>query len=107
MNFTTYYLQGNGQVESINKVLGTFLTNLISENIIDWDEHLPTMLFSYKIIYKITIRYTLYQLVYGLHPLMPIEYIMLIVGGNQKYSSSIRVLINKVYELKKLQEAKM
>jgi len=107
VNFTTYYPQGNGQVKSINKVLGTFLTNLISENRTNWDEHLPTMLFSYRIIYKITIGYTLYQLVYGLHPLMPIEYIMLVVGGNQKYSSSIKVLINKVSELKKLQEARM
>jgi hypothetical protein len=26
---TTYYLQGNGQIESINKVLGTLLTKLV------------------------------------------------------------------------------
>ncbi len=32
---TTYYPQGNGQVESTNKVLGTFLTKLVSENKID------------------------------------------------------------------------
>jgi hypothetical protein len=29
---TTYYPQGNGQVESTNRVLGTLLTKLISEN---------------------------------------------------------------------------
>jgi hypothetical protein len=32
---TTYYPQGNGQAESTNKVFGTLLTNLISENKID------------------------------------------------------------------------
>jgi hypothetical protein len=64
-------MQGNGQVKSINKVLGTLLTKLVSENRIDWDEHLFTMLFSYIIAYKVTTRYTPYQLVYGLHPLMP------------------------------------
>jgi hypothetical protein len=32
---TTYYPQGNGQIESINKVLGTLLTKLVSENRID------------------------------------------------------------------------
>jgi transposase InsO family protein len=42
---TTYYPQGNGHVESINKVLGTLLTKLVSENRTDWDEHLSTMLF--------------------------------------------------------------
>jgi hypothetical protein len=71
---TTYYPQGNGQAKSTNKVLGTLLTKLVSENIIDWDEHLSKVLFSYIIIYKVTTRYTPYQLVYGLHPLMPIQY---------------------------------
>jgi hypothetical protein len=32
MSSTTYYPQGNGQVEFINKVFGTLLTKLISEN---------------------------------------------------------------------------
>jgi hypothetical protein len=75
---TTYYPQGNGQVEYTNKVLGTLLTKLVSENKTDQDEHLSTMLFSYKTAYKVTTRYTPYQLVYGLHLLMPKEYIVLI-----------------------------
>jgi hypothetical protein len=33
VSFTTYYPQGNGQVESTNKVLGILLTKLVSENI--------------------------------------------------------------------------
>jgi hypothetical protein len=57
---TTYYLQGNGQVESIDKVLGTLLTKLVSDNIIAWDKHLSTMLFSYKLAYKVTTRYRPY-----------------------------------------------
>jgi hypothetical protein len=62
---TTYYPQRNGQDESTTKVLGTLLTKLVSENKINWDEHLFTMLFSYKIVYKIARWYTQYQLVYG------------------------------------------
>jgi transposase InsO family protein len=46
---TTYYPQGNGRVESTNKVLGTLLTKFVSENRIDWDEHTLIMLFSYRI----------------------------------------------------------
>ncbi len=84
MNFTTYYLQGNGQAKFTNKVLGTLLTKLVSENKTYWDEHLSTMLFSYRIAYKVTIWYTPYQLVHGLHPSMPTEYVVLIVGGNEK-----------------------
>ncbi len=54
----------------MNKVLRTLLTKLVSENRTDWDEHLFTMLFSYKTTYKVATRYTPYQLMYGLHPLM-------------------------------------
>ncbi len=60
------------------------------------------MLFSYRIAYKITIGYTTYQLVWGLRPLMPIRYIVIVVGGNEKDNYSGRVLTNRIMELKKL-----
>jgi len=68
---TTYYPQWNGQVEYINKVFRALSTKLVSENIIDWVEHMSTM--SYRITYKVATWYIPYQLVYGLHPLIPIE----------------------------------
>jgi hypothetical protein len=45
---TTYYLQGNRQAKSTNKVLGTLFTKLVNEIIIDKDVHLFVVLFSYK-----------------------------------------------------------
>jgi hypothetical protein len=33
---------------------------------------------------------------YGLHPLMPIKYIILVVGRNEKDSTPMRVLISKI-----------
>jgi hypothetical protein len=75
MSSTTYCPQWNGQAKSTNKVFGTLLIKLVNDNKTNWDEHLPTVLFSYKITYKVAIGYTPYQLVYELHPLMPIEYI--------------------------------
>jgi hypothetical protein len=44
---------------------------------------------------------------YGLHPLMPIEYIMQVVVGNEKNSTSMRVLTSRISKLEKLQEVKM
>ncbi len=44
---------------------------------------------------------------YGLHPLMPIKYIVPIDGGNVKDNTSMKVLISRIIELKKLQEVKM
>jgi len=60
------------------------------------------VLFSYIIAYKVAIGYTPYQLVYGLHPLMPIVYIVLVAGGNQRHSSAVKVVISKVLKLEKL-----
>jgi len=51
--------------------------------------------------------FTPYELMHGLHPLMPIEYIMPIASGNEKDSTLVRVLTSRIIELKKLLEAKM
>jgi hypothetical protein len=83
-------------------VLGILLTKLVSENRIDWDEHLSTMLFSYKAAYKVAIGYTPYQLVYGLRSLMPIEYIGPVAGGNERDNTPMKVLINKITKVEKL-----
>ncbi len=58
VSFTTYYPQGNGQAKSTNKVIGRLLTKLVNEKKKDWDEHLSTILFSYKTSYKVPIGYT-------------------------------------------------
>ncbi len=83
------------------------MTNLVNENRTDWDEHLSTMSFSYITAYKVGTWYTPYQLVYGLHPLMPIEYIVLVVGGDEKDSTLMRILIIRIIKLKNLKEVKM
>ncbi len=59
------------------------------------------MLFSYRTTYKVAIGYTPYQLVYGLHPLMPIEYIVLVVGGDERNNILVRVLTSRIIELEK------
>jgi hypothetical protein len=78
------------------------LTKLVNDNRTNWDEHLSMVLFSYIIAYKLTIEYTPYQLVYELHPLMPIEYIMPITGGNENDNTLVRVLTNRITKLEKL-----
>ncbi len=49
-------------------------------------------------------RYTPYQLVYGLHPLMLIEYVLLAISGDHKDAKPTRVLTTRIIELDKLQE---
>jgi len=65
------------------------------------------MLFSYIDAYKATTWYTPYQLMYGLHPLMPTKYIMLVANGNERDSTLVKILTIKIIELEKLHEVIM
>jgi hypothetical protein len=55
----------------------------------------PQCYFHTKTAYKGATWYMPYQSMYGLHPLMPIVYIMLINGGNEKNNTLVRILISK------------
>ncbi len=48
-----------------------------------------------------------YQLVYGLYPFMPIEYIIPTTGRNKRDNTPMRVSTSKITELEKVQEARM
>jgi hypothetical protein len=72
------------------------LTNLVNEKKIDWDEHLSTILFSHRTVYKVVTSYTPYQLIYGLHPLMPIKYVLLAINVDHKNAKPTRVLTTKI-----------
>jgi hypothetical protein len=60
------------------------------------------VLFSYIIADKIATGYPPYQLVYGLYPLMPTKYIILVAGGDEKDNIPVRVLTSKITKLEKL-----
>ncbi len=91
VSFIIYYPHGNGQAKSPNKVIGRLLTKLINEKKIDWDEHLSTILFSYRTTYKVPIGYIPYQLIYGLHSLMLTKYVLPTINGDHKDVQPTRV----------------
>jgi len=39
---------------------------------------------------------------YGLHPLMPAKYIVLIDGGNEKDNTLLKILTSRITKLKRL-----
>ncbi len=63
IGFIVYYPQWNGQAEFINKVFGTLFTKLVNGIRNDRDEHLSTILFSYKTTFKVGTDHTPFQLV--------------------------------------------
>jgi hypothetical protein len=47
------------------------LTKLVNDKHNNWDKHLQTMLYVYYIPYKVTTSQNMFQVIYGLFPLMP------------------------------------
>jgi hypothetical protein len=60
------------------------------------------VLFSYRIAYKVATCYTPYHLVYGLHPLIPIIYVLPAISGDHRNAKPSRVLTTKITKLEKL-----
>jgi len=55
----------------------------------------------------VVIGYTPYQLMYGLHPLMPIEYVLPTINGDHINAKPTRIPTVRIIELEKLQENKL
>jgi transposase InsO family protein len=69
-----YHPQGNGQVESTNKVIEAILTKTVRENHKDWSDRLHEALWAYRTTWRSTTGFSPYELVYGKSPVFPIEF---------------------------------
>ena len=69
-----YHPQENGQVESTNKVLETIFTKTVQQNHKDWADRLLEALWDYRITWRNTTGFNLYEMVYGKKVLLPIEF---------------------------------
>ena len=68
-----YYPQANGQAESINHILKTMLQRMVGKHKSNWHIQLFSALWAYRTTTKTAIRFTPFQLVYGLEAVFPIE----------------------------------
>ncbi len=73
----------------------------MNENQNDWDEHMSKISFSYGIAFKLGISHTPFQLIYGLHLLLLMEYMLPSKPGQNYDLTLVRVLISRLLELEK------
>lgn len=71
---TPYYLQANGQVEAINKVLKCMPQRMIGVHKRNWHLILYSALWAYWTSVRNATGFTPFQLVYGLEAVLPIQY---------------------------------
>jgi hypothetical protein len=66
------------------------------ENQNGWNEHMSIVLFSYKIAFKLGIGHIPFQLVYGLHLLLPMEYLLPSKPRQNPDPTLVKVLISQL-----------
>jgi transposase InsO family protein len=69
-----YHPQANGKAESTNNVLESILTKIVQLHHRDWVDRLPEALRACRTTWRNTIGHTPYEIVYGKHVLIPIEF---------------------------------
>lgn len=96
---TSYYPQIDGQTEVTNRALGTLLRTIVSRHLKDWDLKLTHTEFAYNQSSSATIGHSLFEVVYKVNPLAPIELISLLLDLQIHNDSHEKVkLMKKFYE---------
>ena len=83
---TAYHPQGNAQVERFNHTLETMIAKTVSEHQQDWDQHIPKLLFAYRIAIHEATGYTPFHVIFGRSPVLPVD-IMMGIPVKQKEST--------------------
>jgi hypothetical protein len=74
---TTYHPQTNGQTEVVNRTLSQLLRAIIQKNLKRWEECLTFVEFAYNRTVHSTTSFFQFEIVYGFHPLTPMDLIPL------------------------------
>ena len=70
---TTCHRQTDGQMEVVNRTLGTLLRTVLKKNLKNWEVCLPHIEFSYNRVMHNTTSCSLFEAVYGFNPLTPLD----------------------------------
>ena len=96
LHTTSYHPQTDGLVERFNGTLAESLSMYVSTNQMDWDEHLPLILFAYRVSPSATTHESPFYLLYGRALRLPLDTSLLISASN--LSSSVEELRFRVVE---------
>jgi transposase InsO family protein len=70
---TPYHPRANGQTEKTNGILCRIITKTVQGSNTDWDARVYDALWAYRCAYKVSTKFTPFQLVYGQEAILPIE----------------------------------
>jgi len=74
---TTCDTQTDGQIEVVNRTLGTLLRTVLKKNLKSWEACLPHVEFAYNRVVHSTTYYSPFEIVYGFNPLTPLDMLLM------------------------------
>jgi hypothetical protein len=101
---TTYYLQGNGLVESSNKILITVIKKVLTENKKAWHIHLKYALWANRISTKRSIGISPFQMVYGTNVILPINLALPVMKLWEDSNEEPNDITRRINQLVKVQQ---
>ncbi|MCO5569821.1 hypothetical protein L7F22_023535 [Adiantum nelumboides] len=102
-----YHPQANGQAESTNKILVTFLTKIVSECRANWDQKLHSALWAYRVAYKTSIDMTPFNMVYGIQAILPFKFLIPTLRVAKDLEWTEHELLEQIEVLEKLDETRL
>ena len=74
--FAPYHPQANRQARSSNKILCIVLSKIVENSTNNWKLKFYSTLWAYRVAFKIAIGTTLFNMVYGLDAILPMEFLL-------------------------------
>ena len=74
---TTCHPQTDGQIEVVNRTLGTLLRAIVGKNLNTWEDCLPFIEFAYNRSIHSSTGFSPFELVYGFNPLTVLDLVPL------------------------------
>ena len=68
-----YHPRANGQTEKTNGILCKIITKTVQNSMTDWDDKLLDALWAYRTAYKVTTKFTPFQLAYGQEAILQVK----------------------------------
>ena len=102
-----YHPQANGQAKSTNKILGAVLTKIVKDRRSNWELKLHAILWAYRVAYKTSIRTMPFNMVFGLHAILLMEFLIPTLRVAKELNWTGHKLSERLEDLEKLNKTRL
>lgn len=101
------YPQATGLVEKTNGILTNIIEKIVLEKRKEWDIYIVEALWSYRIAFKTSTRFTPFQLAFGIQAIIPIELELTSLRTAFKHNiGDVQEITACIHSLEKLDETR-